>query len=168
MLKKLLLFVVPTLLLTAVASAQVTPGAPTLTSLPNNIYAFGPTFNPNATPVISGTAFYGRKLDDKGTYAIAGMDIMTGSTAPFTVTSNPFTGVAQQFYSSGRLHVFATPSAGLSYSGTNTGYSYALGGLIVYDLSPSYALGFGGRAFKSNISNSGYEPAVSLEFILKQ
>lgn len=142
--------------------------AQTRDSLPNNIYAFGMTANPNASPVVTGTGLYGRLVDAKGTYAIAVLDVVSTSTAPYTVTTNPSAGIAQQFYAKGNLKVFVTPAAGLSYSGTNTGYSYALGGLVTYDLSPSYAVGFGGRLFKSSISNSGYQPALSVEFILKQ
>lgn len=153
-------------ILTVTAAAQTAPN-PT-EALPNNIYAFGLTFNPNASPVVAGTGLYGRLVDSKGTYAIAVLDVVPTTTAPYTITTNPSAGVAQEFYANAKLKVFVTPSAGLSYSGTNTGYSYALGGMVVYDLSPSYALGFGGRLFKSNISNSGYQPAVSLEFILKQ
>lgn len=161
--------VVFALLLGAVlCPAQTAPTAPTRNALPDNIYAFGFTVNPNASPVGSGTAMYGRLLDTKGTYAIAVLDAVPTTTAPYTVTTNPSAGVAQLFLNNGNLKVFATPSAGLSYTGTNTGYSYALGGLATYDISPKYAVGFGGRLFKSNVSNSGYQPSLSVEFILKQ
>jgi len=154
-------------LCTTMALAQATT-PPTRTSLPNNIYAFGMTFNPNASPFLSGTGLYGRLVDTKGTYAVGVLDVIPTTTKPYTVTTNPSAGIAQEFYSHSNLKVFVTPAAGLSYTGTNTGYSYALGGLVTYDLSPSYSIGFGGRLFKSSISNSGYQPALSLEFILKQ
>ncbi len=151
------------------AGAVVVPAqTETRTSLPNDVYAFGITANPNASPVVAGTGLYGRALDAKGTYAIAVLDVMGTTSSPYTVTTNPSAGVAQIFINNGNLKVFVTPSAGLSYTGSNTGYSYALGGLVTYDLSPKYALGFGGRLFKSNVSNSGYQPALSVEFILKQ
>ncbi len=153
------------LILSAVAFGQT---APTLTSLPSNIYAFGATVNPNGSPIVSGTGLYGRLVDTKGTYAIAVLDVVSTTSAPYTVTTNPSAGIAQEFINNGRVKVFVTPSAGLSYTGTNTGYSYALGGLITYDLTPKYSIGFGGRLFKSNVSNSGYQPAISVEFILKQ
>lgn len=157
------------LILTVSAMGQAPAPAPDpTTALPSNIYAFGATYNPNGSPVISGTGLYGRLVDTKGTYAITGIDVVPTTTAPYTVTTNPFAGVAQQFYNNGTWKIFVTPAAGLSYSGTNTGYSYAIGGLLIHDLSPNYAIGFGGRLFKSNISNSGYQPAVSVEFILKQ
>jgi hypothetical protein len=150
------------------AQVAAVPSTPTRDSLPGNIYAFGLTYNPNASPVVAGTGLYGRLVDNKGTYAVAVLDVVPTTAQPYTITTNPSAGVAQEFYAHANLKVFVTPSAGLSYSGTNTGYSYAMGGLITYDLSPSYALGFGGRLFKSNISGSGYQPAISFEFILKQ
>jgi len=118
--------------------------------------------------VVAGTGLYGRLVDAKGTYAVAVMDVVPTTAKPYTVTTNPSAGVAQRFYSHNNLKVFATPAAGLSYTGNNTGYSYALGGMVTYDLSPNYALGFGGRLFKSSISNSGYQPALSFESIPKQ
>lgn len=151
------------------AAAMAFSQAPTRESLPNNIYAFGATINPNGSPIVSGTGMYGRLTDGaKGTYAIGVLDVVSTTAKPYTVTTNPSAGIAQQFIDKGNLKVFVTPSAGLSYTGANTGYSYALGGMVTYDLSPNYAIGFGGRLFRSNISNSGYQPALSFEFILRQ
>ena len=138
-------------------------------ALPNNIYAFGPTFNPNASPFVSGTMMYGRLMDGaKGTYAVGVVDAVPTTTAPVTVTTTASAGVAQLFLNNGKLKLFATTSAGLSYTSTNAGYGYALGGMATYDINAKYAIGFGGRLYKSNISNSGDQPTLSVEFILKQ
>lgn len=192
--KKLLPLIFLISALIGAASAQSLPNAPipvptkTKTSLPNNIYGLGVTGNPNGSPHELLTAMYGRRVDTKGTYAITVFDVVpavtqvpttttdptTGVTttttkAVYTVTTNVSAGVAQLFYQNSAFKVFFTPSAGLSYTGTNTGYSYALGGLIVHDFSPNYAIGIGGRAFRSNVSGvTGYQPTLTIEFILKQ
>ena len=152
--KKTALVVLFALLSAVAASAQV-----------NNIYAAGGSYNVNASPAVAGTALYAHLLNGNGTYAFTAVDAVPNTVRPFTVTSNIGVGVAQQLFTIGTLPVYMPTAAGISWSGTNTGWQWNAGALVAVHLKGSYYIMPSVRMLKSSVSNgTGYQPVFGILF----
>jgi hypothetical protein len=136
-------------------------------SLPSNIYAGGISFNSSASPRIAGTGLYARLLSDgSGTYAFTVVDALPASVKPFTVTSNFSVGVAQKVFTIGKVPIFVPSSAGVSFTGSNTGWAWSTGGMASIKLpskSGNWRVFPNVRILKSSVSGgSGYQPVVGV------
>jgi hypothetical protein len=135
-------------------------------SLPNNIYAAGISYNGSAHPAIAGTGLYARLISDSsGTYAFSVFDALPVGTKPFTVSSNVGVGIAQKLFSIGKFPVFVPTSAGVSFTGTNTGWAWSTGALTSIKLKNNWRVMPHLRLVKSSVSNgAGYQPIVGVLF----
>jgi hypothetical protein len=156
---------VAVLCLSAVACFGQTAPPPT-ESLPSNIYAGGISFNSSASPRIAGTGLYARLISDgSGTYAFTALDALPASVKPFTVTTNMSVGIAQKLFSVGKVPIFVPTSAGVSFTGSNTGWAWSTGALASIKLKNNWRVLPNVRLMKSSVSNgSGYQPIVGVLF----
>lgn len=128
-------------------------------TLPTNVYAGGVSYNNAGTPSIAGTALYARLVSpDSGTYAFTVADVLPSSFRPFTVTTNIGVGVAQKLFTIGKVPIFAPASAGVSFSGTNTGWAWSGGALASIKVKNNWHVYPNVRFVKSSVSNgTGYQ-----------
>jgi hypothetical protein len=148
--------VVLMLLLAGSLSAQ-TPAAPTPTQ---NFYAAGVSYNNGASPSVAGTGLYAHLLPTgTNTYAFTVADILPTSYKPFTVTSNFGVGVAQKLFSVGKVDLYVPTSAGISFTGTNTGWSWTTGVIAPVTVKGNWGIAPAVRLIKSNVpGGQGYQP----------
>jgi hypothetical protein len=149
----------------ALAGFAQTAPAPAPSSL-SNIYAAGVSFNNAGSPAIAGTGLYARLINDgSGTYLFTVVDAIPTQLKPFTVTSNFGAGVAQKIFTIGSVPIFIPTSAGISFTGTNTGWSWSTGALASIKLKGNWRLFPTVRVAKSSVSNgTGYQPIVGVLF----
>jgi len=150
--------------------ALVQPGftqtAPPATPAPiANIYAAGISFDSGASPAIAGTGIYAHLVNDgSGTYAFTVVDVLPASVNPFTVTTNFSGGIAQKVFSIGKVPIFVPSSAGISYTGTNTGWAWSTGAMAPIKIKGNWRIFPNVRVVKSSVGGSGYRPVVGLLF----
>lgn len=125
---------------------------------PQNLYAFGLSYNDYASPKIAGTALYAHLLDaNAGTYAFAVYDILP-TKGNKTVTSNVGAGVAQKLFTIGKIPIYVPLSAGFSFNGQNTGWAWSGGGMADFHIKGNWRLFPNVRFVKSSVNaNSGYQ-----------
>lgn len=151
--KKSLVFVAALVCLSLSAMAQ-----------DSNIYAAGVSYNNAASPVIAGTALYAHKIADAGTYAFTVFDVLPTNAKPFTVQSSVGGGFAQKVFSIANVPIFVPTSAGVSFTGQNTGWAWSTGALASITIKGKYRIMPGVRIIKSSVGGSGYQPIVSVLF----
>lgn len=146
------------LLCTVATFAQSTP--PPSAPLPNNIYSIGGSYNNGVTPSYAVTAMYAKLLNaDAGTYGFTVLDILPISVKPATISTNIGVGIAQRVLTlPNGVNIFAPVDAGVSITGTNTGWSWTGGLLADYNLKKKgiptvYHLQPNVRFIKSSVSN---------------
>ena len=128
-----------------------------------NIYAAGASYSINASPAVAGTALYAHSLNSAGTYAFTAIDALPATLKPFTVTSNIGVGIAQKIFTLGSIPVYMPTAAGISWSGTNTGWQWSGGGLASIHVKGNYYLMPSVRFLKSSVSGgTGYQPIIGL------
>ena len=138
-------------------------GAEPVTTPLQNIYAAGASYSTSATPAVAGTALYAHSLNAVGTYAFTAVDALPTALKPFTVTTNVGGGVAQKVYTIGGIPIYMPTAAGISWSGTNTGWQWSGGGLAAIHVKGSYYLMPSVRFLKSSVSGgTGYQPILGL------
>lgn len=147
------------------AWAQTPPNTPPAPEPLANIYAAGVSYSVNATPGVAGTGLYAHLLSDTGTYAFTAIDALPNTLRPLTVTSNIGVGVAQRVFTVGGVPVFMPTAAGVSWSGSNTGWQWSGGALLAVHVRGTYYLMPSIRFLKSSVSNgSGYQPILGVLF----
>ncbi len=130
-----------------------------------NLYAAGVSWNSSATPAIAGTGLYARKVTESGTYAFTAIDAVPNTIKPFTATTNIGAGLAQRIVTIAKVPIFIPTAAGISFSGSNTGWQWNTGALASFKLKDGYYLLPTVRLVKSSVSNgSGYQPIVGVLF----
>ena len=131
-----------------------------------NLYAAGSSYSVNATPSVAGTGLYAHLISDgSGTYAFTAVDALPSTVRPFTVTTNIGAGIAQKIVSFGKATVYMPTGAGISWSGTNTGWQWNGGAVVTIPLKNGYYLMPTARFLKSSVSGgTGYQPIVGLLF----
>jgi hypothetical protein len=153
------LFAVLLLLVSMVAFAQ---DAGTVT----NFYGLGVSYNGSGSPAVAGTGLYAHLLPtNSGTYAFTVVDALPTSLKPFTVTTNFGAGVAQRVVTIGKVPIYIPTSAGVSYTGTNTGWSWSTGAMAPIHVKNNWYIAPHVRIVKSSVSNGdGYQPIVGVLF----
>jgi hypothetical protein len=128
-----------------------------------NIYAVGSSYNFNATPNIAGTALYAHYITSPGTYAFTVIDVLPTNIKPLTVTNNIGAGLAQKMFTIGKASLIMPTTAGISWSGTNTGWQWTGGTAVIISLKSNFYLIPTVRFLKSSVSGgSGYQPILGL------
>jgi hypothetical protein len=138
-----------------------------------NLYAAGASYNNAATPSIAGTALYARPItstdtatkivSNTGTWLFTVIDILPISEKPFTVSTNIGAGISQKVMTFNSVNFFMPTSAGVSITGTNTGWSWTSGILADYNfkkngVATKYHIMPNVRFLKSSVSNgSNYQ-----------
>lgn len=151
--------------LRAQTTAPTTPAAPTPTN-PSNFYMAGGTYNPAGTPQGGGTALWATELGSSNTYAFTLFDAIPQTLKPFTVTDNIGAGIAQQLFTVGKLAVWVPTSAGVSWNGSNVGWSWTTGAGVPIQIGKSswYVMPVA-RVYKSSVAGGeSYQPMISLLF----
>lgn len=167
--KKLSLILAALLVSASFAVAQSTP-APTPSPTPattdlQNFYAAGMSYSAGASPSLAGTGLYAHLLDSSGTYAFTAIDVLPQSVKPFTVTDNVGVGVAQKLTTIGKYPIYASTTAGISWTGANTGWQWNTGAMTPIKIKDGYYIVPSVRLVKSSVSNgSGYQPIVGILF----
>jgi hypothetical protein len=127
-------------------------------SLPQNFYALGVSYNNGASPAVAGTGLYAR-LVTPTTYAFGVYDALPATVKPFTVTSNFGGGIAQKIFSVGTVDFYIPTSAGISFSGSNTGWQWTTGVLAPIKVKGNFRICPTVRIIKSSVSGgTGYQP----------
>jgi hypothetical protein len=141
-------------------------GAFAQTDSATNIYAAGVSYNGAASPAIAGTGLYARLISDgTGTYAFTVFDALPTSVKPFTVSTNMGVGVAQKLFSIGKVPIFMPTSAGVSFTGANTGWQWSGGALASIKLKGNWRVLPNVRFVKSSVSGgAGYQPIAGVLF----
>jgi hypothetical protein len=136
----------------------------------DNLYMAGGSYTAGASPAFAGSGLYAHQINSSGTYAFTMIDALPASVKPFTVTTNIGAGIAQQVATIGNIPILIPTAAGISYSGTNTGWAWSTGAGAIFKVRPTSD---GGgiyimptlRVLKSNVSNgSGYQPIFGVLF----
>lgn len=133
----------------------------------SNLYLAGGSYSPGGSPSFAGSALYAHQINASGTYAFTMIDALPASVKPFTVNTNIGIGIAQRVATINGYSIFVPTSAGISYSGTNTGWAWSTGAGVPFRLKPDsnwYAMP-SVRVLKSSVSGgSGYQPIFGLMF----
>jgi hypothetical protein len=154
----------------AVTFAQTAP--PQEPPLPDNVYSIGGSYNNGGSPAYALTAIYAKLLsNDAGTYGFTVIDVLPVSVKPAIVTTNIGVGIAQRVLKlPNGVNIFAPVDAGVSITGTNTGWSWTGGILADYvfkknGIPSRYHLQPNVRFIKSSVSNgAGYQLIGGLNF----
>lgn len=131
-----------------------------------NLYAAGISYNAGASSPVAGSALYAHAATGSGTYVFSAVDALPATIKPFTVTTNIGAGVAQKVLTiAGKYPVFVPTSAGVSFSGTNTGWQWNAGAVVSIPIKGQYRIVPMIRFLKSSVSDgSGYQPIVGIAF----
>lgn len=150
--------------LTIGAFAQAVPPAPPVA--PSNIYAAGVSFNSGASTAVAGTGMYAHLLSDgTGTYAFTVVDVLPNTFKPFTVTTDFSAGIAQKIVTLGKVPIYIPTSAGVSFTGSNTGWAWSTGAMASIKVKGGFHVFPNVRIVKSSVSGgTGYQPVVGLLF----
>lgn len=164
--KKVLFLFVVTLTLMLVAAPVFAQTTATTAATPiTNLYAAGVSYNGSGSPAVAGTGLYAHLVSaSSGTYAFTVVDALPISTKPFTVNTNFSVGVAQKVVTIGQVPIYIPTSAGVSYTGTNTGWAWSTGAMAPIRVkSTNWYVAPTVRLSKSSVSNgSGYQPVVGV------
>lgn len=140
--------------------------APSASGGVHNLYAGGASYSVGATPAVAGTAMYAHSLDPNAslaTYAFTVIDALPNTVKPFTVSTNIGAGVAQDIAHFGKATVWLPTSAGISWSGKNTGWQWNGGVALTIPIKPSWYIIPNIRFLKSSVSGgTGYQPIVGV------
>ena len=146
----------------SVMFSQTTPVA---LNLPSNLYAGGVSYNVGGSPAIAGTGIYARLIADSGTYAFTVADLLPNTQPKFTVSTNLGVGIAQKVATVANIPIYIPTAAGISFTGSNTGWAWSTGGMAVINLKNNYKIMPNIRLVKSSVSNgSGYQPILGILF----
>ena len=103
--------------------------------LPANLYAAGASYNSGASQPVAGNAMYAKLVSQSaGTYGFTMLDILPITTKPFTVSTNVSAGIAQKILNFQGVSFYAPTSAGISLTGSNTGWTWTSGILADYNI----------------------------------
>lgn len=124
--------------------------------------AVGVSYNPGQAPTVAGTGLYAKLVAGTGTYAFTVVDALPTSVKPAAVTTQMGAGIAQKIATIGKIKVFIPTSAGISYSGDNTGWAWTTGGLLSIPIGQSkYRIMPSIRVVKSSVSNNSDYQVIS-------
>ncbi len=145
---------------------SVTPTQPTAPLA--NFYAAGVSYNQAGAPPVGGTAFWAHLLNGSAqsttkTYTFTVVDALANGTKPFTMNTNIGTGIAQQVTAVNGVPIYVPTTAGISWSGSNTGWQWSTGVAAAIHLKGNWYAYPAARVAKSSVSNgTGYQPILTV------
>lgn len=119
----------------------------------DNYAAIGTTYNHGAIPAIAGSALFAKRVTGD-TFSFTVVDALPTTYKPFTVSTQWATGIAQKVVQIGNVGIFVPMAAGITYSGTNTGWVWNSGVLVGIPLKGTWVLYPVVRVSKSSVANS--------------
>jgi hypothetical protein len=125
----------------------------------NNVVAVGVSVNPGGSPQVAGTGLWARLVNSQGTYAFTVVDALPASIKPFTVTTNVSAGIAQKVLTINGVDILVPTAAGISWTGSNTGWAWSTGGMAAFKYKQTRILP-NVRFLKSSVSGAGAGYAV--------
>jgi hypothetical protein len=154
----------PLIALALLAAAAVPMRAQTTVSQSvSNLYLAGVSYNPAASEPVAGTAIYAHQLNTVGTYPFTLVDVLPGANK--TVTTNVGVGIAQKVATIAGYDVFVPTSAGISLSGSSTGWAWSGGALVPVHIKNNWYAAPNVRFLKSSVSGgSGYQLIAGVTF----
>jgi hypothetical protein len=129
---------------------------------PANIYAAGISYSPAASPKIAGTALYARSISDSQ-YVFTIFDALPTTQPPYTVTTQVGGGIAQRVATIKGVPLYVPTSAGISWTGTNTGWAWTTGGMASIHIRDGWRIFPNVRVLKSSIG-TGYQWTAGVLF----
>ena len=131
----------------------------------NNFAAAGVSYNPGGSPSVAGTALYARLITGSGTWAFTVIDALPQSVKPFSVSTAISAGISQKLATISGIDVYVPTSAGVSYTGKNTGWQWSSGGMAAIKLHGAWRILPNVRFLKSSVSNgSDYQVIAGIMF----
>jgi hypothetical protein len=164
----------------AMASAQALnvgtmPASVAVPTDVQNFYWAGMSYNNGGSPALAGNAGYARRLVDSVSsaaqlplYGFTSFDVVPASTKPFSVTSNVGIGIAQKIATIGKVPVWIPTAAGISWTGSNTGYHYDFGMMATIHVKGQWFLAPMVRGLKDNLNGDGFHPIIGVNIGLGQ
>lgn len=139
---------------------------PTAARAQDNFAAAGVSYSPGASPAVAGTGLYARLVAGTGTWAFTAVDALPGTMKPFTVTTQFSAGIAQKVLDINSIPIYVPTSAGISYTGANTGWAWSTGAMAVVPIGKTkWRAAPNVRLVKSSVSNgAGYQVIAGLMF----
>lgn len=98
---------------------------------PLNFGAAGVSYSPGADPAIAGTAAYARRLG-ANTFSFTLMDAIPMREVPNAIATQVGTGIIQRVATIGKVDVYLPVAAGISWSGTNSRWSWTGGAMAAF------------------------------------
>lgn len=130
----------------------------------SNVAAVGVSVNPGGSPQVAGTGLWARLVNGEGTYAFTVVDALPTSIKPFTVTTNISAGVAQRIFTINGVDILVPTAAGISWTGSNTGWAWSTGGMAAFRYKQARILP-NIRFLKSSVSSgTGYQVVAGVLF----
>lgn len=144
------------------AQTAAAPAAPT--ALPSSFYAAGSSYNPSASPEFAATLLAAKNVQVSGTNQLAFtvVDVLPVNLKTLTVSTNIGIGDAVKLATIAGHTVYAPTSAGISYTGSNTGWNWTTGVAVPVKIRADkswYAVP-NVRVLKSSISGYQLVPGV--------
>jgi hypothetical protein len=129
---------------------------------PDNFAGVGGSYLAGGTGIssIAGTGIYARLVNSaSGTYAFTVVDAVPQTVKPFVIGTNAGAGIAQWLFTLAGVEFFTPNSAGVSWSGSNTGWNWSSGMLAVVPVKTStWRILPSVRMVKSSVNNNaGYQ-----------
>lgn len=129
-----------------------------------NVAAVGVSFNPGGSPKVAGTGLWARLVSGNGTYAYTVVDALPSSAKPYTITTQVSAGMAQKLFSINGIDILVPTAAGVSWTGTNVGWSWTSGGIVAIKYKQARIMP-NVRFLKSSVSNgAGYQVIAGILF----
>ncbi len=130
--------------------------------------AIGASYQKGGTPSTAATGLYAKATTEDGStpWAFTVVDALpVAGTKALTFTTNIGVGIAERVATLGKVGVFVPTSAGISWSGTNTGWQASTGALFAVPIGRGLILAPNVRVLKSSVSNgAGYQPVFGVLF----
>lgn len=120
---------------------------------PQNFAAGGVSFQPGNAHQFAGTAIYAHLLNSPDLAAFTVLDAIPQTRNPFTVTTNVGTGIATRVFMLRGIDIWMPTSAGVSWSGTNTGWQWSTGALAKIPVK-GFFIAPNVRILKSSVNNA--------------
>lgn len=93
----------------------------------SNLYFAGAAYTQGGDHPITGSALWAHSINANGTAAFTAIDIIPASVKPFTFTTNIGVGISQRIATIDGVSIYVPTSAGISFTGNNTGFGWATG-----------------------------------------
>lgn len=145
-------------------TAAAPPATATTTTLPASFYAAGASYNPGASPSYATTLLLAKAVTVAGTSQLAFtvVDVLPVNLKTLTVSTNIGIGDAVKLATIAGHTVYAPTSAGISYTGSNTGWNWTTGVAVPVKIRADkswYAVP-NVRVLKSSVSGYQLVPGV--------